>query len=79
MGSYRPHRVPFNGTPPAVNPGDQVWCRDAYGTWHERTAHSAPRYDDEHAVKSTCYLTVAVSWGEQIINWPAEDVALERP
>lgn len=70
--------VPFDGTPPAVGPGDPVDIQDAHGVWWPAVARSEPRYDWPRAIGRRCYLTVAVDgrpfgWAGAV-NWPAEHV-----
>ena len=67
--------VPFDGIPPAVQAGDVVDIRDAYGRWRRVEARSEPRYDVANALDWRCYLTIAVPMPDgSVINWPAADV-----
>lgn len=80
---------PFDGTPPAVKPGDLVWCRCSGGAWVRNLAMSEPRYDRPNALGGTVWLSVRVAslrnayrrdgrigWHGTIstCNWPAKDV-----
>lgn len=72
--------VPFVGVPPAVQPGDRVWIRDAIGDWRETVAKSEPRYDFENAAGRRCWLTISVRLPDgSTANWPAENVTTEEP
>ena len=69
--------VPFEGTPPEVKAGDRVQIRDVDGEWHDVIANSEPRYDYDTAVGGHCHLTVSIRFGNETVNWPAEDVRPE--
>lgn len=72
--TQRPQRMPFDGTPPAVSPGDPIEVRDAAGNWHPARCGSEPRYDEDHGLGRRVWLTVRADAGDGWVNWPAADV-----
>jgi hypothetical protein len=94
MPRRRPVEEPYPGQPPAVKPGDLVWCRTAGDRWIHHLAVSAPRYDHANALGGTVWLSVrvaglhnayrrgrAICWRGAVdtINWPAVDVWPDQP
>jgi hypothetical protein len=66
--------MPFDGTPPAVRPGDAIEVRAADGNWHPARCGSEPRYDEHNGLGWRVWLTVRADAGNGWVNWPAEDV-----